>query len=237
MTPADGADDPPRSVLFVPGSDPERVESAAESAADLVVLDLEHADDSFGDGPAGKRVLNAVRDRPADSPPFGVRVHGLDTTRGTVDLDAIQAAESHPEFVVVPDVSSPAELTLADELLGDSDIGILALIEDPTGVSAARAIASATPRVTGLAFGPSDFSSYMGIPDDVEPDFYVPRYLVSMAANGEGVTAIDMPNLSDVDDEVLTRQETEQARSMGYDAKIAVSEPQVHIINNVFDGV
>lgn len=237
MTPIDRVNDPPRSVLFVPGSDSERVGAIGESDADLVILDLEHADDTFGDGKTGARVLNALGNQPADSQPFGVRVHGLDTTRGAVDLRAIRAADHQPEFVVVPDVSGPAELTIVEELLGDTDIEIFALIEDPTGVAEARAIASATSRVSALAFGPSDFSRHMGIPDGVDPDFHVPRHLVSMAANGAGVTAVDMPNLADVDDDSLTRRETEQAQSMGYDAKIAVSESQVQIINDVFDGV
>lgn len=226
----------PRSVLFVPGSDQERVAAASESAADLVILDLEHADDSFGVGPAGTRVKEALADRPVDSPAFGVRVHGLETAQGAVDLDAVRSADAQPEFVVIPDVNGPAEIGLAEELLGDNDVDIFALLEDPVGIFEARAIVSASPKVEAAAFGPSDFTSYMGIPDDVDPDLYVPRYLVSMAANSAGLTAVDMPNLGDVDDDELTEAETEQARSMGYDAKIAVTESQVRIINDVFDG-
>lgn len=229
-------DDTPRSVLFVQGSDSEQVASATDSAADIVILDLEHAANSFGEGTAGKRVEEAIANRPADAPPFGVRVHGLDTTQGAVDLDAIRTASNPPEFVVIPEVSGPEELSLVDELLAGTDIGVFALIEDPTGVFEARAIASASPRVGALAFGPSDFTSYMGIPDDVTPDFSVPRYLVSMAANSAGLTAVDMPNLRDVEDDAVTREETEQARSVGYDAKIAVTESQVRIINDAFDG-
>lgn len=228
-------EDTPRSVLFVPGSDADRVASAAESAADLVVLDLEHADDSFGEGPAGTRVRDALADRSADTPAYGVRVHGLDTSQGAVDLDAIAGASDQPKFVVVPDVSGPDELALAEELVADSNIDLFALIEHPAAVDDAHAIA-ASPGVEALAFGPSDFTSYMGIPDDVEADLHVPRYLVSMAANSAGVLAVDMPNLGDVDDDALTERETQEARAMGYDAKIAVTESQVRIIDDQFDG-
>jgi citrate lyase beta subunit len=228
--------DTPRSVLFVPGSDPARVASAADSAADLVVLDLEHADDSFGDGAVGRRVMKTLADCAEDSPSFGVRVHGLDTTRGAVDLDAIRSASDQPQFVVLPDVSGPEELKLAEERIDDTDIDIFALIEAPAGVFEARAIATAAPRVKAVAFGPGDFASSMGIPDDVDPDFSVPRYLVSMAANSASLSAVDMPNISDAENDTVTKRETVQARSMGYDAKVAVTESQVRIINDVFDG-
>lgn len=226
--------DTPRSVLFVPGSDAKRVAAAGDSAADLVVFDLEHSEDTFGEGPAGERVAEALATRSGDNPVFGVRVHGIETTKGVTDLDAIRATTDRPEFVVLPDVTGPRDVTLAEEFIADTDVDIFALIEDPVGVFEAREIVTATPRLVAVAFGPSDFASYMGISDGVEPDFSVPRYLVSMAANSAGLTAVDMPNLGDVDDETLTRREAEAARSMGYDAKIAISESQVRIVNDVF---
>lgn len=229
----DGAE-PPRSVLFVQGSDAEGVAAAVDSAADLVILDLEHAEGTFGEGAAGERVAEALADDSGDGPAIGVRVHGLETPQGAVDLDAIRAADAKPAFVVVPDVDGPAELGLAEELLEGTDIDVFALIESPTGVLDARRITSAaSPRLKAVAFGPGDFTSYMDIPDDVDADLSVPRSLVAMAAKSAGLVAVDIPNFSGAADEGLA-QEIEEGRALGYDAKIAVSEAQVAVINDGF---
>lgn len=221
-----------RSVLFVPGPDPDRIEDAVESDADLVILDLEHSADTFASGADGRRVRTAVERWRNEPHRIGVRIHRLDTKRGFADVAAIADADVVPDVVCIPDVEYAHQLSPAAAVLAEAGADLFPLIESPRGVFEARSIVSTVPSVTMVGFGPSDFRDRMGTSDVADPDLTVPRHLVVMAASAGGVAAIDMPSFQAGDEE--TRADAVAARAMGYDGKIAISRSGVHIANDVF---
>lgn len=147
---------PFQSLLFVPGSRPERFEKALASGADLVCVDLEDAV-----GPADKESARAATLAAMGNARLGLRINGLRTRHGLADLLAVGAVETKPPFVMVPMVESAVELEIVHAQLGP-DIPLLPLIETVVGIAQANAIAHA-PGVAGIMLGGADFAGQLGV--------------------------------------------------------------------------
>jgi citrate lyase beta subunit len=165
---------------------------------------------------------------------MGIRINGVDTNRGIADVEQILQAEIEPAFLVIPDVRGISDLRIVADHLDDANAGIelLPLIEQPSAVFDVQAIAHG-PRIYGLLFAAIDFQMNMGMSVIGESDITLPRYLVAMAASSAGVPALDKP-LMVVDDEPALRAETQAAKTMGYDGKLAVNTDHAAVINDVF---
>ena len=112
---------------------------------------------------------------------------------------------------MVPKVRTPGDVEMTDKLLTQIElacglevgrIGIEAQIEDATGLVACEAIATASPRMETLIFGPGDYSASIGIPITTigaAPDGYPGDHLnyvysrLVVAARAAGIQAIDGP--------------------------------------------
>lgn len=225
-----------RSYLFVPGSDQANVADAIESVADVVIVDLEDTVSPAEKAQARRRTLSTLAEAGDADSRLAVRVNGLDTDRGIEDLRAIATAETPPDVVMVPDVRDAGEVRIVDDVLGDHDVDVAIhpLVEKPSALFDAQAIARVSERIHGLLFAAIDFQLNMGMPILDESDLSVPRFLLSMAANGADVRAVDKPNLSAVDDADRTRREAEAAKAVGFDGKAAMNPDQAAIINDVF---
>lgn len=135
---------------------------------------------------------------------------------------------------MIPDVTSPAELGVVDEYLttANSSLDLVVILENPAAIFNGYSIATASPGITGLVFGPVDFRRAMGFPVFAESDVSIPRYLVAMAAAAASIRAYDMPTIGGDTDQI--EQESHEARAMGYEGKIAMAEAEVPIINQSF---
>lgn len=222
-----------RSLLFVPGNHTTGIETAKSSPADVVVLDLEDAVAPEHKDAARQTALDALAEWDTDTP-LGIRVNGVDTNRGIADVEHILQADREPDVLAIPDVRGVSDLRIVADHLDDADAGIelLPLIEQPSAVFDVQAIAHG-PRIHGLLFAAIDFQMNMGMSVVGESDISLPRYLVAMAASSAGVPAFDKP-LMVVDDEEALRSETQAAKTMGYDGKLAVNTDHAATINDVF---
>ena len=163
----------PRSMLFVPASQPAMIAKAAASAADAVCLDLE---DSVAVEEKAASRLNVVR--ALQELAFGrrlrlVRINALDTPYAYRDLvDVIEAAGDRVDLVMVPKVDSPRDVAFVDTLLTQIEaacrvprqIRLEAQIETARGFLHLREIAAASPRLDALIFGPGDYAASMRMP-------------------------------------------------------------------------
>lgn len=222
-----------RSLLFVPGNQTEGTETAKSSPADIVVLDLEDAVAPEQKDAARQTALDTLGQWDTDTP-LGIRVNGLDTNRGTADVEQTLQAKNEPAFLVIPDVRGVGDLRIVADHLddADADIELLPLFEQPSAVFDVQAIAHG-PRIYGLLFAAVDFQMNMGMSVIGESDISLPRYLIAMAASSADVPAFDKP-LMIVDDEPTLRSQTQAAKTMGYDGKLAVNTDHAAIINDVF---
>jgi (S)-citramalyl-CoA lyase len=145
-----------QSLLFVPGSRPERFEKALASGADLVCIDLEDAV-----GPADKEGARAAALSALGDPRLGIRINGLRTRHGLADLVALSQAATKPPFVMVPMVEAVAEVEIVHAVLGPG-VAMLPLIETVKGLGAAGAVA-ASPGIAGVMLGGADFAGELGV--------------------------------------------------------------------------
>lgn len=221
-----------RSVLFSPGDQPDKLDNAAVSDADLIVFDLE-------DGVAPDRKA-AGREAVVDALAVDtesevcVRMNPVGMGGGT-DLAALADAPT-PESLMLPKVSTPGEIETVGQLCTEYgvDCPIIALIETAAGVLAADRIA-AVGRTDALIFGAEDLAADLGATrTEAGSEVAYARQQVVLAASAHRVDAIDT-HYPEVGDQAGLRAETEQARRLGYDGKLAMHPRQVEIINEAFE--
>lgn len=217
-----------QSVLFVPGSRPDRFDKALASGADAVCIDLE---DAVGpqDKPAARQAaLNAIAaDR---SGRLVVRINGLLTRAGLDDLCALADHAARPPLVFIPKVEAPTEIAIARAVLADASIGFAPLIETVAGLRAARAIAAA-PGVAAVMFGGNDYAASIAA-DACWDALYPARAELVMAGVEAGVPILDVPCLV-LDDDALLAEETRRIKAMGMAGKTAVHPKHIPVIHSI----
>lgn len=218
-----------QSMLFVPGTKPDRFAKALASGADCVCIDLEDAVPADEKDSARGSALAALHDF-AD-PRLAVRINGVMTRPGLADLLALAAAPLRPSLLFVPMVESAVEMALVRSVLADDSVRLVPLIETVAGLRAADAIA-ADPSVAMLMFGGGDFSAQLGTPLAWEP-LAAARALLIMAAAGANKPTLDVPfvHLDDVDG---LAEECRRAKMLGFAAKAAIHPAQIEVIHEIF---
>lgn len=210
---------PSRACLITPAHRPGLWRKSRQAGADLVILDLEDSVPPNAKTEARAAVAEALAEGPWQRPALGIRINGLDSPWALADLLAIGAAGGWPATVVVPKVNDRSVVqwvaTTLDQLgAPQPDRGgpaIDALIEDVNGLSRLDAIATASPRMRALIFGPGDYSASQGIRLDLsEPQHRMAgdlwnhaRERIVVAARGAGLAAIDGPYVQIADLEGL----------------------------------
>lgn len=216
-----------QSLLFVPGSRPERFAKALASGADCVVIDLEDSVAPEGKDEARVAALAAVAEEPA----FAIRINGLRTRAGLTDLLAIAAAAVRPRLILVPMVEDAAELAIVRGVLGQDCMPLLPLVETVRGLRNAAEIA-ADPMVAMVQFGGADFSAELGVTLGWEPTAVARSQLV-MACAAAGKPALDVPFLS-LDDQPGLAEECRKAKALGFAGKAALHPDQIATIHAIF---
>lgn len=216
------------SMLFAPGSKPERFEKALASGADAVCIDLEDSVPETGKADARAAAIAALA---GGDRRLVLRINGLATRAGLEDLLALADAATLPALLFIPMVESGAQLTLVRAILGDRAPDIIPLIETVKGLRAAHEIAAA-PDVAAMMFGGGDLSAELGVALAWEP-LRTARGMFVMACAGAGIPAIDVPFLA-LDDADGLRAEAEAAKAMGFTGKAAIHPVQIDAINTAF---
>src|SRR5262245_38785424 len=96
-----------RSMLFVPGSRADRIEKAAQSAADAVCIDLEDSVPDEEKRAARANIVGALQRLDFGGRVRIVRVNALDTPHTYRDLvDVVDAAGDRLDLVMLPKAES-----------------------------------------------------------------------------------------------------------------------------------
>jgi malyl-CoA/(S)-citramalyl-CoA lyase len=157
-----------RSELAVPGSNPRFLEKAAESAADVVFLDLEDAVAPDDKEQARKNVIQALNDLDWGGRGLSVRINGLDTHYMYRDVvDVVEQAGDKLDMIMIPKVGTAADVYALDMLVTQIEqakgfknrIGFEMIIETALGMANVDAIAAASPRNESLHFGVADYAA------------------------------------------------------------------------------
>lgn len=147
-----------RSVLFVPGSRPERFEKALAAGPDAVIIDLEDAVEQEHKPQAREHIRAFAQSNPHTR--FLVRVNGATTPWFDDDL-ALCASLPGVDAIVLPKAEFSSQIKEAAQT-GKS---VLPIIESPQGVLALGELA-ASPRVMRLSFGSLDLMLELGTTAD-----------------------------------------------------------------------
>lgn len=232
---------PRRTLLFVPGADPRKLERARQSGADTVLLDLEDSVPAIDKAAARARVVAALREGSAGAAEVAVRVNAPGTPDLEADLEGVIGAGG--SLIMLPKAEDAEEIVRIaeriDELEGRREGGprarLLLLVESPAGVADALRLCRATPRIDGLGFGHADFSLLMGLTEaDASSGIaYHARCALAIAARAAGAAPIDSVYLS-VKDETGFREDCLLGQRLGFEGKLCIHPRQVEIANQVY---
>lgn len=213
-----------RSLLFTPGSRPDRFEKARTSGADAIVLDLEDAVSPHDKASARSAIAGWIsRERSAI-----VRINGVHTPWFQDDL-AI-ATLPGVSAVMLPKAEHPGHV---DAVTAAGIANVVPLIETAAGIAAARNIAHAHG-VLCLAFGSVDLQADLGMRDALEADLLSFRSEVLLASRLAGLSApIDGVTLA-VDDQEQLRRDVARARRLGFGGKLCIHPRQLDAVHSGF---
>lgn len=216
------------SLLFVPGSRPDRFAKAKAAGAGLTVIDLEDAVAADDKDAACAAALGQVAEAPQG---WAIRINAVRTAAGIRDLAALVDSPALPEVLLVPMVELAGDLEVIAGALGDRCPQLIPLIETPRGLRHALAIAS-VDKVTAVMFGGGDFSGELGVELAWEP-LLAARQQLLLACAEAGKPAIDVPFIR-LEDEAGLAEEAARARAIGFSAKAAIHPAQLPAIHAAF---
>ncbi|MBM3366129.1 MAG: CoA ester lyase [Betaproteobacteria bacterium] len=156
-----------RSELAVPGSNPAMFEKAANSAADIVFLDVEDAVAPDDKAQARKNIIQGLNDIDWGHKTMMVRINGLDTHYMYRDVVDIVEACPRLDMILIPKVGTPADVYAIDMMVTQIEtamgrskrIGFEVLIETALGMANVEAIAQSSKRLEAMSFGVADYAA------------------------------------------------------------------------------
>jgi citrate lyase subunit beta/citryl-CoA lyase len=210
-----------RSLLFVPGSRPERFDKALAAGASVVIIDLEDAV-APPDKDAARAALAAWL-RPDHA--VIVRINSVDTA--WFEQDLALCGMPGVAAVMVPKAER------ADTLAAVTAAGaraLLPLVESAAGLAGLAALAGA-PGVLRLAFGTIDLQVDLGLKDATEDELGPFRLQLVLASRLAGIAApVDGVSVA-IDDEDRLRADVQRARRLGFGGKLCIHPKQVGAVN------
>lgn len=217
-----------RTLLFVPGTRPERFAKAVASGADGIIIDLEDAVNPDDKDRARALAVDGLATTPAV-----VRVNGVDTPWYDADVAALGGVRGL-RGVVLPKAES-AEMVAGLAAALPAGVVILPLVESALGIRDASRIAEA-PGVTRLMFGNLDFALDAGITvrSDDEDELLYARSALVVASRAAGLPGpLDGP-VPDIDDDDLCVRRSVRALSLGFSGKLCIHPRQIPLVHRAF---
>ena len=230
-----------RSMLFLPGNNPNMLINASCLGADAVIFDLEDAVSPAEKDAARILVRNTMRYMELGGCEVIVRINSVDTPYWKKDIDALLPYK--PALILLPKTGNKEDVLIADAYMSEVEerlglekgvTGLMPLIETAAGVENAYAIASACLRVKALFLGAEDLTADLQCKRTKEGrEIEYARCRLVVAARAAGIDVYDTP-FTDVNDEEGIWEDARLAKSMGFTGKASISPRHVEVINSVF---
>ncbi|MDC0035411.1 CoA ester lyase [Chloroflexi bacterium] len=230
-----------RSLLFVPGNQPNMLTKAASFTPDAFVPDMEDSV-AWDDKSQARQV---VTDHLEMLGKTGIkvipRINSLDT--GLCEEDLASIVGPHIYGVSVGKINTVEDVRLISKYVGrleskseipQGSIKLVLWIETAVGLLNAYEILSSNDRIIAAAFGAEDFTNDMGIKrNEDDREILFPRSQIAIAAKAAEVLALDTPFFGFRDPDSL-RINSELSKSVGFKGKFAIHPFQVEVINECF---
>ena len=230
-----------RTMMFLPGNNPNLIMNGPLLGADTVILDLEDAVSPDDKDSARDLVRHAIETLDFGGCEIIVRINALDTPYWEEDVEAIVPLK--------PDLLMPTKVSGADYIhtlsgkiaeveenagIPVGSVGLMPLLETAAGIENAYEIAKADPRMAALYLGAEDLTADLRCKRTKEGnEILYARGRLLNAARAAGIEAYDTP-FTDVEDLEGLRKDAMLAKSLGYTGKAVISPRHVDIVNEVF---
>jgi len=216
-----------RSALYLPASNARAITKAQNLDCDLAILDLEDAvkdeDKAMARDAAIAALIEAWK-----AELVAVRINGVGTPHHSADIDVLGPVA--PALVVLPKVEEPSEAEQVAKAVGAP---VLAMIETPKGVYAAREIAAAEG-VVGIIMGTNDLAAALRLPPDAgRAGLILCLQAAVLAVRAAGKVIFDGV-YNRLDDEEGFKAECREGRALGFDGKTLIHPTQIGPCNQLF---
>ena len=230
-----------RSMLFLPGNNPNMLINGNCLGADAVIFDLEDAVSPAEKDAARILVRNTMKYMDFSGCEMIVRINSIDTPYWKKDVDEILPWK--PQLLLLPKTGCARDVLEADAYISEVEerlgmarntVGLMPLIETAMGVENAFAIASACGRVQALFLGAEDLTADLRCKRTKQGrEIEYARTRLVVAARAAGVDVYDTP-FTDVNDDEGIWTDAELAKALGFTGKASISPRHVEVINQVF---
>ena len=230
-----------RSMLFLPGNNPNMLINGNCLGADAVIFDLEDAVSPDQKDAARILVRNTMRYMDFRTCEIIVRINSIDTPFWKQDID--QILPQKPGLILLPKTGTAQDVLEADAYITQVEaklgmekntVGLMPLIETALGVENAFQIASATKRIKALFLGAEDLTADLQCKRTKEGrEIEYARTRLVVAARAAGVDVYDTP-FTDVNDDEGIVTDAKLAKALGFTGKASISPRHVEVINSVF---
>lgn len=226
--------------MFVPGNNPGMMADAHIYGPDSIMLDLEDSVTMAEKDTARLLVHNALKSIDYGDTEMVVRINPLNTPYGKKDIEAV--VKAGVDVIRMPKTETAEEVHEVEREIEkvEREIGclgrtkIMAAIESTLGIVNAYAIATASPRMMGIALGAEDYSANLKTQRTPGGDeLRLARETIVVAARAAGIDALDTvySNLNDME---TFRKEVEFIKTLGFDGKSIINPRQIEVVNDVF---
>ena len=230
-----------RSLLFIPGNQPNMIQNGLVLPADALIFDLEDSVAAADKDAARDLVASALRSLDFGPRERLVRINDLASPLAREDLEAVVAAGA--DAIMLPKVAGPESIRALDALLTALEANfsrpagttlILALIETALGIEEAYRSATASPRLVALALGAEDLAADLGCQRTREGlEILYSRSRLVMAAKAAGIEAIDTP-FTQAHDQEACLADSRLAASLGFTGKLCISPHHLDMIHQAY---
>jgi citrate lyase subunit beta/citryl-CoA lyase len=235
---------PIRTALFVPGNRPDRVDKAAATAADRVIIDLEDAVAVS----QKEETRTLVRDKIIAHKDRGVlvRINGLETNFFMGDLKAVVIKELGG--IVLPKTENSHQVDKIHRLLVDLEkkqglnaggVAVILLTESALAIQNIFQILSAAIELNReflVALGAADYALDMGIEITKEGrELIYPRSRIAVACRAAGIAPpLDTPFMIDLKDLDSLKDDARRAKQLGFQGKLCIHPNQIEPVHVIF---
>ena len=227
----------PRSVLFVPGDQPRRVEKALKSEADAICVDLEDAVAPQHKTTAREQLPHYVSTAQHSHRRLWVRLNS-ELSNCAKDLAALPKGI---EALVLPKAHGWSQIQWVLEAIRQADgpqqtaVGLIPMVEDLPALAALQAHSpSNTLEILALALGGEDLAISLGVqplPAVLSHGFFE---LIQIAEK-VGVPVLGFPGcIAELQDLERLSAEITLGRQMGAKGAFCIHPKQLDVFNTVF---
>lgn len=235
-----------RSWLFAPGDSEKKMAKAADSAADMVLFDLEDAVAPDAKPAARQMVHDMLVQRAEGRARHWVRVNPLDGPHTLSDLVAVMPAR--PGGIMLPKAEGRQDVERLDHYLSALEVAngipagstpVIALVTETAGSMFHTGDYQGAPRLVAMSWGAEDLADSIGANSNRNADgsygftYELARSLCLLGAARAGVAAIETIQ-GDFRDLEGLKARAEKVRRDGFAGMLAIHPAQVDVINAAF---